>query len=105
MNGVRWTILAAPLAGVALLGAGIAAMLRISYVQHPSWILVILPPVGAVLGSLLLIVPLLRRISREDAAVEESDRRFGDHPPESFYGHKRGEKRDGRRREDGGSRN
>lgn len=106
VSGIRWTNLAAPLAGVAVLGAGIAMMLRISYIQNPSVISVILPPAAGLIGSLLLLVPLLRRLAREDTETEEADRQFDENrPPRSFYGHEHREKQDSWRRPEDGSRN
>jgi uncharacterized membrane protein HdeD (DUF308 family) len=50
---------------VMLIATGITGILRVSYLQHPSWWLVILPPVEVVGGTILLLVPLLRRLSKE----------------------------------------
>lgn len=50
---------------VMLIATGITSILRVSYIQHPSWLLVILPPVEVVIGTILLLVPLLRRLMNE----------------------------------------
>ena len=50
---------------VMLIATGITEILRVSYNQHPSWWLVILPPVEVVAGTILLLVPLLRRLMKE----------------------------------------
>ena len=50
---------------VMLIATGITEILRVSFVQHPSWLLVILPPVEVVAGTILLLVPLLRRLMKE----------------------------------------
>lgn len=50
---------------VMLIATGITTILRVSYIQHPSWLLVILPPVEVVVGTILLLVPLLRRLMKE----------------------------------------
>lgn len=71
----RWVLPALLLLGVFMMGAGITEMLRVAYIQHPSWAQVILPPVGVLLGCLFLLVPLLRRLARESADQEESDRK------------------------------
>lgn len=80
----RWLAPALILAGVALMGVGIAEMLRVSYVQHPSWTMVIVPPVGVLIGCVMLLYPLLSRLARDSAAQEESDRRAaeGGSPPQ-----------------------
>ncbi len=50
---------------VMLIATGITGILRVSYLRHPSWWLVILPPAEVVGGTILLLVPLLRRLSNE----------------------------------------
>ena len=50
---------------VLLISTGITGILRVSYLQHPSWWLVILPPAEVVIGTILLLVPLLRRLAKE----------------------------------------
>jgi hypothetical protein len=50
---------------VLMIATGITGILRVSYIQHPSWLQVILPPAGVVLGTILLLVPLLRRLMKE----------------------------------------
>lgn len=50
---------------VILIATGITGILRVSYIQHPSWLLVILPPAEVVCGTILLLVPLLRRLMKE----------------------------------------
>lgn len=81
----RWLAPALLLFAIVLIGTGITGMLGVSYMQHPSWTLVILPPVEMVLGCALLIFPLLRRLARESADQEESDRRAAgsSHPPQA----------------------
>jgi membrane protein CcdC involved in cytochrome C biogenesis len=61
----RWTGPLLLLIAVLLISTGITFILRVSYVQHPSWLAVILPPVEVVVGTILLLVPLLRRLSKE----------------------------------------
>jgi hypothetical protein len=75
MSERRWVGPALLLAAVALIGIGIAGMLRVSYIQRPSWAMLILPIVVALAGCAMLLIPLLRRLSREDAEQEEADRR------------------------------
>jgi uncharacterized membrane-anchored protein len=50
---------------VLMIAMGITGILRVSYLQHPSWLLVVLPPVEVVGGTILLLVPLLRRLRNE----------------------------------------
>jgi uncharacterized membrane protein HdeD (DUF308 family) len=50
---------------VLLIATGIIGILRVSYLQHPNWWLVILPPAEVVSGTVLLLVPLLRRLAKE----------------------------------------
>ncbi|MDE3137125.1 MAG: hypothetical protein KGL59_11160 [Acidobacteriota bacterium] len=50
---------------VILIATGITGILRVSYIQHPTWLQVILPPAEVVGGTILLLVPLLRRLSKE----------------------------------------
>jgi hypothetical protein len=50
---------------VILVSTGILGILRVSYLKHPSWLLVILPPVEVVIGTILLLVPLLGRLAKE----------------------------------------
>jgi uncharacterized membrane protein HdeD (DUF308 family) len=61
----RWMGPLLLLIAVLLISTGIMGILRVSYLQHPSWLLVILPPVEVVIGTILLLVPLLRRLSKE----------------------------------------
>lgn len=61
----RWMGPLLLLIAVLLISTGITGILRVSYIQHPSWLLVILPPAEVVLGTILLLVPLLRRLSKE----------------------------------------
>ncbi len=53
------------LAAVLLIATGITGILRVSYLERPGWLLVILPPAAVVLGTILLLAPLLRRLSKE----------------------------------------
>lgn len=50
---------------VILVSTGILGILRVSFLPHPSWLLVILPPVEVVIGTVLLLVPLLGRLAKE----------------------------------------
>ncbi len=61
----RWQGPLLLLLAVLLVGTGIIGILSVSYLQHPSWLLVILPPAEVVVGTVLLLVPLLRRLSKE----------------------------------------
>ncbi|HVB99423.1 MAG TPA: hypothetical protein VNJ12_08875 [Candidatus Dormibacteraeota bacterium] len=76
----RWTGPALFMIGVLLFGVGIAGMLRVSYIQHPSWTLVILPPVGTLAGCALLLFPLLRRLSSEAGKEDEPPASHGAGP-------------------------
>jgi uncharacterized membrane protein len=70
------------LIAVLLIGTGIIGILRVSYIQHPHWIYVILPPIEVILGTVLLLVPLLRRLMHEAAEDEAAERRdAAQHPP------------------------
>lgn len=69
------------LIAVLLIATGIIGILRVSYIQHPSWWLVILPPVEVICGTVLLLVPLLRRLMREAAEDEEAERRDAERFP------------------------
>lgn len=53
------------LVAVLLIAAGITGILRVSFLERPGWLLVILPPAAVVLGTILLLVPLLLRLSQE----------------------------------------
>lgn len=75
MSERRQLALTLLLVAVVLIGGGIAGMLRVSYIQHPSWTVVILPVVVVLLGCLLLLIPVLGRLSREANEQEDSDRR------------------------------
>ena len=63
--GRRWLGPLLLFAAVLLISAGIIGILLISYSQHPSWLVVIVPPAAVVAGTILLLAPLLRRLSRE----------------------------------------
>ncbi|HVB34463.1 MAG TPA: hypothetical protein VNJ52_08855 [Patescibacteria group bacterium] len=71
MSEHRWIGPALLFVGVLLMATGIAEMLRVSYIQHPGWTVVILPPVQVLLGCAFLLFPLLRRLSREAAADDD----------------------------------
>ena len=75
MSERRWVGPTLLLLAVFLMGTGIAGMLRVAYIQRPSWILVILPIGEVLIGCLLLLIPLLRRLSREADEQDEADRR------------------------------
>jgi membrane protein YdbS with pleckstrin-like domain len=61
----RWFSPALLLLAVLLIGGGVAGILRVSYIMRPSWFIVIAPCVAVVAGTVLLLVPLLRRLSQE----------------------------------------
>ncbi len=61
----RWSGPLLLLVAVLLIGTGIIGILRVSFLHHPTWLLVILPPIEVVAGTVLLLVPLLRRLSKE----------------------------------------
>jgi hypothetical protein len=63
----RWLGPAILLAGVALIGLGVIGILRVSLSASVSWLAVILPVVAVVAGTVLLFIPLLRRLARESA--------------------------------------
>lgn len=68
----RWLGPAILLAGVVLMGLGVIGILRVSLSATASWLAVILPTVAVIAGTVLLFIPLLRRLSRE-AAEDDSD--------------------------------
>lgn len=74
MSERRWLGPTLLLLSVFMIGTGIAGMLRVAYIQRPSWLLVILPIVEVLIGCFLLLVPLLRRLSREADEQDEADR-------------------------------
>lgn len=61
----RWFPPALLLAAVLLIGGGVAGILRVSYIMRPNWFIVIAPCVAVVAGTVLLLVPLLRRLAQE----------------------------------------
>lgn len=71
------------LVAVVLIGTGIIGIFRVSYLQHPSWLWVIVPPIEVICGTVLLMVPLLRRLMREAAEDEEAERRDRERFPPS----------------------
>jgi glucose dehydrogenase len=78
----RWTGTALLLFAVVLIGTGIIGIFRVSYIQHPRWIYVILPPIEVIFGTVLLLVPLLRRLMHEADEDEAAERRdAAQYPP------------------------
>jgi len=61
------------LAGVILIGAGIERILASDYVHPTGWLAIALAPVEIIVGSVLLFVPLYRRLARESGS-EPDDR-------------------------------
>ena len=61
----RWFSPALLLLAVLLIGGGVAGILWVSYLARPSWFIVIAPCVAVVGGTVLLLVPLLRRLAQE----------------------------------------
>ncbi len=61
----RWFSPALLLLAVLLIGAGVVGILWVSYLARPSWFIVVAPCVAVVGGTVLLLVPLLRRLARE----------------------------------------
>ncbi|HEV2386178.1 MAG TPA: hypothetical protein VGS20_02880 [Candidatus Acidoferrales bacterium] len=69
----KWLGPALLLAGVALVGTGAMGILRVSLSSSSNWLAVILPTLEVLAGTVLLFIPLLRRLARE-AAEDDTER-------------------------------